>query len=115
MSIQLQHITKKALAIMTQAEEHASNIVNEAIADNAKLTNENERILAVAKDLHASVFNITGLVNALGTSAELDAISNSIKRNQNDKALRKDEAKEYINRWNVVSDISKDEIDELNE
>src|SRR5699024_3821342 len=86
----------KANELIAQAEEHAANIVTEAIADNARLTNENERIVAVAKDLHASVFNFTGLVNDLGTSAKLDAISNSIKRNQNDEALRQEEAKEYI-------------------
>lgn len=112
MSNALEHTKKKAHAIMTQAEEHAANIVNEAIADNAKLTNENERILAVAKDLHTSVFNITGLVNDLGTSAELDAISNSIKRNQNDEALRQDEAKEYIEGVKEVSEQGKGEIDE---
>ena len=112
MSNALEHTKKRAYAIMTQAEEHAEGIVKEAIADNAKLTNENERILAVAKDLHTSVFNITSLVNDLGTSVELDTISNSIKRNQNDEALRQDEAKEYIEGVKEVSEQGKDEIDE---
>ena len=112
MSNALEHTKKKAHAIMEQAEENAANIVNEAIADNIKLTNENERILSVAKDLHTSVFNITSLVNDLGTSAELDAISNSIKRNQNDEALRQDEAKEYIENVKEVSEQGKDEIAE---
>lgn len=112
MSNALEHTKKKAHAIMAQAEEHAASIVNEALTDNMKLTNENERILSVAKDLHTSVFNITGLVNDLGTSAELDAISNSIKRNQNDEALRQDEAKEYMENVKAVSEQGKDEIDE---